>query len=158
MDLENVTIRPMEIEDYDQVRKLWMSIGRLGIRSIDDSREEVARFIQRNPTTSVVALMDGKIVGTILCGSDGRQGALYHVCVQKKYRRKGIGHAMVVYCMNALNEQHINKVTLIAFKGNDVGNAFWTKIGWTHRQDINYYEFILNDENITLFNEAEEQD
>lgn len=83
MDLENVIIRAMEIDDYDQVRKLWMSIHGFGIRSIDDSREEIARFLERNPTTSVVAELDGKIIGAILCGSDGRQGSLYHVCVRK---------------------------------------------------------------------------
>ena len=158
MDLENVIIRAMEIDDYDQVRKLWMSIHAFGIRSIDDSREEIARFLERNPTTSVVAELDGKIIGAILCGSDGRQGSLYHVCVKKKYRRRGIGHSMVVYCMNALKDQRINKVTLIAFTRNDVGNAFWKKIGWTQRQDLNFYDFTLNEENITLFNETEEQE
>ena len=57
----------MKIRDYDQVRGLWMTIKGFGIRSIDDSREEVDRFLRRNPTTSVVAVEDGKIVGAILC-------------------------------------------------------------------------------------------
>ncbi len=52
-----------------------------GIRSIDDSKEGVERFLKRNPTTSVVAEEDGKVVGSILCGHDGRRGCLYHVCV-----------------------------------------------------------------------------
>ena len=30
-------------------------------------------------------------------------------------------------------------------------NAFWKKIGWTCREDCNYYEFLLNKENITRF-------
>lgn len=60
--------------------------------------------------------------------------------------------------MNALKDQRINKVTLIAFTRNDVGNAFWKKIGWTQRQDLNFYDFTLNEENITLFNETEEQE
>ena len=64
----------MKIEDYDQVYKLWKKIKGFGIRSIDDSREGVARFLQRNPTTSVVAEENGKIVGGILCGHDGRRG------------------------------------------------------------------------------------
>ena len=155
--METIEIRPMEAEDYDKVQKLWMSIRGFGIRSIDDSREEVERFLKRNPTTSVVAVEDGKIVGAILCGSDGRQGCLYHVCVHKKYRRRGIGTQMVVYCMNALKEQKINKVSLIAFTKNDIGNAFWNKIGWNQRKDCNYYDFVLNEENITRFIEAESE-
>ncbi len=47
-------IRTMTIEDYDAVYELWMSIHGFGIRSIDDSREGVARFLARNPSTSVV--------------------------------------------------------------------------------------------------------
>ncbi len=149
----NHTIRSMTIEDYEGVRALWMSIHGFAIRSLDDSKEGVARFLDRNPGTSVVAVSDsGDIVGAILCGHDGRRGCLYHVCVREDCRRCGIGKAMVVFCMNALKEEGINKVSLIAFTKNDVGNAFWNCIGWTRRLDLNYYDFTLNEANITAFN------
>ena len=147
------TIRVMTLEDYDEVYALWMGIHGFGIRSIDDSREGVQRFLKRNPTTSVVAEQNGRIVGAILCGHDGRRGCLYHVCVRKGYRRQGVGKAMVVACMEALRKEQINKVSLIAFTKNDIGNAFWNKIGWTEREDLNYYDFTLNEANITAFNE-----
>ena len=60
-------IRTMTIDDYDEVYALWKKIRGFGIRSIDDSREGVERFLKRNPTTSVVAVKDEKIVGSILC-------------------------------------------------------------------------------------------
>lgn len=148
--MNDVRIVPMREADYDAVRALWMTIRGFGIRALDDSREDVARFIRRNPTTSVVAVANGRIVGSILCGSDGRQGALYHVCVARDYRRRGIGTRMVGYCMARLREMGINKVALIAFANNDAGNAFWRQIGWK-RSDVNYYEFVLNEENITQF-------
>lgn len=146
-----MNIRIMTIDDYDQVYKLWKSIHGFGIRSIDDSREGVERFLKRNPTTSVVAEEDGKIVGCILCGHDGRRGCFYHVCVEEAYRKHGIGKQMVGFSMHALQEEGINKVSLIAFTQNDIGNAFWNKIGWTKREDLNYYDFTLNEENITTF-------
>lgn len=139
-------------EDYDGVRALWMTIHGFGIRSVDDSREGVERFLDRNPGCSVVAEEDGKIVGAILCGHDGRRGCLYHVCVAEDYRLRGIGKEMVVHCMNALKAEKINKVSLIAFTRNDIGNAFWKCIGWTKREDLNYYDFTLNEANITAFN------
>lgn len=145
------TFRAMTIEDYDQIYELWMHINGFGIRSIDDSREGIARFLERNPTTSVVAEVDGKIVGGILCGHDGRRGCFYHVCVKPEYRRKGIGKQMVVFAMEALKAEKINKVSLIAFTTNDIGNAFWNTIGWTKREDLNYYDFTLNEKNITAF-------
>ena len=144
-------VRIMTIEDYEGVYALWKKIKGFGIRSIDDSKEGVARFLKRNPTTSVVAEKDGRIVGSILCGHDGRRGCLYHVCVDEDYRRHGIGKRMVVFAMKALKEEKINKVSLIAFTENDIGNAFWNTIGWTERLDVNYYDFILNEENIIRF-------
>ena len=149
--MEKYSIMPMTENDYDDVRALWMTIRGFGIRALDDSREDIQRFIRRNPTTSVVARMDGRIVGSILCGSDGRQGALYHVCVAREYRRRGIGTHMVGYCMHQLRLMGINKVSLIAFASNDAGNAFWKQIGWTRKSDVNYYEFVLNEQNITRF-------
>ncbi len=147
-----VTIRTMTIEDYPGVKALWMTIKGFAIRSIDDAYEGVERFLKRNPQTSVVAEEDGEIVGAILCGHDGRRGCLYHVCVREDKRRRGIGKDMVVHCMNALKEEHISKVSLIAFSSNDIGNAFWNEIGWTRRLDLNYYDFVLNTENIVKFN------
>lgn len=152
-DEKSFCVRTMTAEDYEGLRALWMSIRGFAIRSIDDSREGVERFLRRNPSTSVVAVGDdGTIIGGILCGHDGRRGCLYHVCVREDWRRQGIGKAMVVYCMNALKAEHINKVSLIAFTANDVGNAFWKRIGWTRREDLNYYDFTLNEANITAFN------
>ena len=145
-------VRIMTIEDYEGVYALWKKIKGFGIRSIDDSKEGVARFLKRNPTTSVVAEKDGRIVGSILCGHDGRRGCLYHVCVDEDYRRHEIGKRMVVFAMKALKEEKINKVSLIALTENDIGNAFWNTIGWTERLDLNYYDFTLNEENITAFN------
>jgi ribosomal protein S18 acetylase RimI-like enzyme len=142
-------IRKMTIEDYDEVRAVWMGIHNFRIRSIDDSREGVARFLRRNPTTSVVAVADGHIVGAILCGHDGRRGCLYHVCVQEEYRQHGIGRAMAQSCMQALKEEQINVVSLIAFRENTVGNHFWHDVGWNFREDLNYYDFTLNENNVS---------
>lgn len=154
MQEKTFAIRTMTAEDYTGLYALWMTIKGFGIRSLDESREGVERFLRRNPHSSVVAVAaDGAIVGGILCGHDGRRGCLYHVCVREDYRRLGIGKAMVVHCMNVLKEEGINKVSLIAFTRNDVGNAFWNTIGWTKRQDLNYYDFTLNEANITAFNQ-----
>ena len=74
MDNLEYKIRTMTMDDYEQVYNMWMTIHGFGIRSIDDSKEGVERFLKRNPTTSVVAEWDGKVVGAILCGHDGRRG------------------------------------------------------------------------------------
>lgn len=145
-------VRTMTIKDYNGVYELWMSIKGFAMRSVDDSEEGVRRFLTRNPGISVVAEEDGKIVGAILCGHDGRRGCMYHVCVHEDYRMRGIGKAMVVFAMEALKKENISKISLIAFTENDIGNTFWKRIGWTKREDLNYYDFVLNTENIVAFN------
>ncbi len=144
-------IRAMKISDYEMVHALWMRISGFAIRSIDDSQEGVSRFLERNPEISVVAIKDEKVVGAILCGHDGRRGCFYHVCVDPDYRRQGIGKTMVIHCMEALAREKISKVSLIAFTQNDIGNTFWKTIGWTKREDLNYYDFSINADNIIEF-------
>ena len=152
-DNQDIVIRTMLVSDYDQVARLWTSISGFAIRSLDDSREGISRFLQRNPSTSVVAEKDGEIVGTILCGHDGRQACFYHVCVKKEYRMQGIGTRMAQAATQALAAEEINKAYLIAFKKNEAGNAFWKSVGWDFRDDRNYYEFVLNKENQITFND-----
>ena len=144
-------VRVMTIEDYEEVYALWNSIHGFGLRSIDDSKDNIERFLKRNPTTSAVDIEDGKIVGAILCGHDGRRGCLYHVCVNEAYRMHGIGKKMVQFCCERLKEEQINKVCLNAFVTNVVGNKFWQKMGWTLRDDMNYYDHALNEDNLTIF-------
>ena len=54
--------------------------------------------------------------------------------------------------MDALKKEGINKVSLIAFTKNDIGNAFWHHVFWVQRKDLNYYDFTLNTENMEAFN------
>ena len=131
-------IRTLTAEDYDGVYALWMTIKGFAIRSIDDSREGVERFLRRNPTTSVVAVEDGRVVGSILCGHDGRRGYIYHTAVHPGHRRRGIGAGLVESAMEALKQKGISKVALVAFAGNEAGNAFWERLGFTRREDILY--------------------
>lgn len=51
-----------------------------------------------------------------------------------------------------LKAEKISKVNLIAFKQNEIGNRFWQSLGWKYCDNVNYYEYVLNEENITMFN------
>ena len=147
-----MNVRLMTINDYEKIYELWLSCAGMGLNNLDDSKEGILKFIKRNPNTSVVAVVDGKIVGSILAGHDGRHGSFYHVCVHEDYRKHGIGKAMVTSAMVRLKNEGINKVQLVAFSGNEIGNHFWHAEGWREREDYNTYDFVLNDENIIKFN------
>ena len=145
-------VREMKTEDYPAVYELWKSVSGFGMRTVDDSEENITRFLARNKGLSVVAVEDGKIVGSILCGHDGRTGAFYHVCVHKDYRGRGLCTRMTDACVAALKKEQVNRVSLIAYVTNSVGNAYWKKQGWTLREDFNQYVLDLNEDNTTVFN------
>ena len=140
--------RYMTIDDYDKVYSLWTSIEGFVIRSIDDSREGIDKFLRRNPDMSVVALDKDNVVGALLCGHDGRRGCFYHVCVHSDYRNHGIASNMVERAVEALRREEINKVNLIAFTKNEVGNKFWKDRDFELRDDLNYYDYTINSNNI----------
>jgi ribosomal protein S18 acetylase RimI-like enzyme len=131
-------IRKMGIEDYRQAHDLWMSCPGMRLNDLDDSRDGLARFLERNPGTCFVAEEDDGLVGTILAGNDGRRGYIYHLAVRPGYRRRGIGRALVTSVLGALRSRNIAKVALVVFEGNADGNGFWERVGFTRRDDLVY--------------------
>ncbi len=141
MDIE---YRIMTMEDYSEAYDLWIICGN-GLNDKDDSPEGIGKYLKRNPSTSFVATCDGKVVGVILCGHDGRRGIIQHACVSPDYRRLGIGNRLVELALEALKDEGINKVLLVAFKKNEGGNAFWEAQGFTLREDLNYRNKALTE-------------
>lgn len=131
-------IRRMVINDYSDVYELWMLCKDMGLNNIVDSQKGVEKFLERNPETSFVALIQGKIVGVIMAGNDGRRGYIYHTAVSPLHRHQGIGKQLVDKALEALYKLDIIKVALVVFDKNDVGNAFWEKQGFTTREDLVY--------------------
>lgn len=123
------------LEDYDAVFSLWQACEGIGL-SEADSRENIARFLARNPGTSVLAWNNATIVGTILAGHDGRRGYLHHLAVHPDYRRRGIGRRLVQKALYALSEQGIGKCHGFVFRTNRDGLGFWQTAGWAIRDDV----------------------
>ena len=128
----------MNISDYEQVYQLWMSCSGMGLNNLDDSKEGIERFLNRNPETCFVAETEQKIIGVIIVGNDGRRGYIYHTAVDPDYRNQGIATKLVNEAMKTLKSLGINKVALVVFTKNSDGNAFWEKIGFTSREDLVY--------------------
>ena len=138
-------IRKMRIEDYDGVYALWLSCRGMGLNDVDDSKEGILKYLKRNPDTCFVAEEDGKIIGAIMTGNDGRRGYIYHTAVHPDHRRKGIGTKLAETAMDALKEEGISKAALVVFRRNEDGNAFWEKMGFTERDDLSYRNMALRE-------------
>lgn len=130
-----ISIREMTIQDYDAILALWRVSDGIGLSSAD-TRDNIARYLERNPGFSVVACDDGRLVGAVLGGHDGRRGFLHHLAVYAQYRRQGIGRRLVEESLAALEDAGINKCHIFVYSGNDDAIAFWSRIGWTERIEL----------------------
>ena len=144
MEDKDINYRLMTIADYEEAYALWILCGN-GLNDKDDSKEGIAKYLKRNPSTSFVATCDERVVGVILCGHDGRRGIIQHACVSPSFRRYGVGSKLVELALDALKAEQINKVFLVAFKKNEGGNAFWSAKGFRIREDLNYRDKALTE-------------
>jgi ribosomal protein S18 acetylase RimI-like enzyme len=131
----------MSIADYDPVFELMKQTLGISIRDAD-SRESTHRYLLRNPDLSFVCEVDGKIVGCIMSGHDGRRGYLQHLIVHSSFRRRGIANQLVKCCLSELEKLDIRKSHIDVFKTNALASRYWESQGWKLRSDINRYSFV----------------
>jgi ribosomal protein S18 acetylase RimI-like enzyme len=130
-----LVLQELTIEYYDQILELWKRVPGMGL-SDADSQANVEAFFARNPGLSFTYIEDGKIVGTILAGHDGRRGYIYHLAVDEAYRRRGIGQRLVQASLGKLRESGIAKCHLFVFADNQLGQDFWESTEWKRRDDL----------------------
>ncbi len=142
----NYEIKKVTIDDYDALYELWNSTeqSRRALNPVDDSREGIERYLKRNPDTCFAAVKDGKIIGVILTGHDGRRAIIHHMCVHPDYRRMGIARHLVSLAEEAILKEGIQKIFGLVFKDNETANMFWENQGYSLRTNLNYRNKSLN--------------
>ena len=146
-------IRIMTQADYEEIFDLWKSTAGMGLRSLDDSQQGISAFLKRNPTTNFVAIDNNEIVGTILCGHDGRRGYIYHTVVKERYRNQGIATKLIEAAISALQQEGITRVCMNVMEANERGKSFWLNRGWEKKDFLGFYSKSITDkENMPLFN------
>ena len=130
-----IQITEMSIDHISKALELWKHIEGMGLSSADEP-EALSRFLLQNHGLSLIATDDGRLVGTCLCGSDGRRGYLYHLAVAPEYRRRNIGSDLVDGVFAALHRRNIHKCHIMVYGTNETGLKFWQQEGWVRRPEI----------------------
>lgn len=125
----------MIIDDYDEMIELWRNTPGVGLTRAD-ARDGIERFLVRNSGLCFVATELGRIIGTILCGFDGRRGYIYHLAVDQAYRSRGIGKMLVHKSLEALKSAGAYDCRLFVLKSNDLGQEFYKGTGWQQKEHI----------------------
>jgi ribosomal protein S18 acetylase RimI-like enzyme len=131
----NTEITTFKIDSYRDVLSLWQQCEGVGL-SDADARNNILAYLNRNPGMSFIAATDGKVVGAILAGHDGRRGYIHHLAVHPSCRRQGFGRQLVDRAISVLRSTGIQKVHIFIFNTNTDGIAFWKSVGWIPRNDI----------------------
>ena len=141
---DETTVRLFRIEDYDGVIALWRRTEGVGLNE-SDTRRAIAAYLRRNPRLSFVAEQNGRIIGAVLCGHDGRRGYLHHLAVSKRHRLRSIGRQLVNACLAKLRKAGIQKCNIFIFASNAAGMKFWTHTGWSLRTELRLVQIRLDD-------------
>ena len=132
--MADITYRTMQAADIPAALALWRTIPGLALDASDEPAA-LAAFLARNPGLSDIALADGAIIATLLCGEDGRRATFYHLAVAADWRGQGIARQLLA--------RGILKMRLLVLGDNALGNAYWPKQGWRQQSELNYYSKSL---------------
>ncbi len=137
-----LTYQNMVIDDYKEISAFWRSIPGL-ILNETDSYESVQAYLKHNPWQSFVCKDDGRIVGTILCGNDGRRAYIHQTAVLPEYRMFGIAKELVDLSMKMQRQLGMERCHLFIVPDGSLSNNFWNEMGFSQRTDLNIMSLPL---------------
>ncbi|MGD1046860.1 MAG: GNAT family N-acetyltransferase [Bacteroidota bacterium] len=136
--MNKISCREMTISDYARILTLWQKTPGLGL-SDADSREGIRAFLEWNPGLCFVCEEGERLIGTILCGHDGRRGYIYHLAVDEAYRKRGIGRQLTQKSLDALHLRGITKCHLFVYRDNEEAEMFYDSLGWQKRTMLDIF-------------------
>jgi ribosomal protein S18 acetylase RimI-like enzyme len=124
-----------------QVIQLWKSVF-----AYDTAHNQPSLAIDKKLAVHdelfFLALVDGMVAGTVLCGYDGHRGWLYSVAVHPAYRKQGLGGALVHFAEQALTARGCMKINLQITAGNESVTAFYESLGYVVEKRVSMGKLI----------------
>lgn len=128
-------------EDYDDALRLWSSAGEGVSTGRSDTREEIAKKAGRDSDLFLVAEKEGRIIGTVIGGFDGRRGLVYHLAVAQEERTRGLGGLLMEEVERRLREKGCLRVYLLVTNENTAAMRFYQNRGW---EEMDLHIFAKN--------------
>jgi ribosomal protein S18 acetylase RimI-like enzyme len=125
--------------DYEPVCQLWKSIEKGVHIGRSDTLAEIEKKLARDPDLFLVAESDGKIIGSVIGGFDGRRGIIYHLAVAAPFRGAGIGSRLMDEVESRLRAKGCLKSYLLVTADNPEAESYYQRRGWKHMDDIRLY-------------------
>ncbi len=130
-------------EDYPAALYLWENAGPgINLRKSDEA-EEIQKKIERDPDLFLVAEADGRMIGTVIGGFDGRRGLIYHLAVEAGTRKSGVGSQLMDEVERRLKAKGCIKCYLLVTTDNENAMRFYEKRNWERMDSIYTYTKVL---------------
>jgi ribosomal protein S18 acetylase RimI-like enzyme len=136
MQDENVTIRRLGADDYDELLALWQRAGLHSLRPQGrDSRASIARQLASTVQTILGLEVDGAhpsaaLVGAVVATHDSRKGWINRLAVDPDHRRRGHAGRLVAAAEEALREQGMHVIAALVESDNAASLALFQKAGY----------------------------
>lgn len=128
-------LRPFRKEDHDAVVTLWREVFPNAPARNDPSRA-IAAKLEVQPELFLVAVVDGRIAGTVMAGFDGHRGWVHLVAVDSRHRRRGVGAALMRHAETLLDEMGCPKLNLQVRATTPEAVAFYESLGFQVEERI----------------------
>jgi ribosomal protein S18 acetylase RimI-like enzyme len=128
-------IRPYLESDEASVVKLWREV-------FPDSpawnrpETDIQRKLSVQRELFLVATVGTQLVGSAMAGYDGHRGWVYYVAVSPRYRRQGIGTALMQNVEERLARLGCPKLNLQVRASNEEVVAFYKRLGYDVEERI----------------------
>ena len=124
-----VEYRSAEQAEVPALLEFWAEAGENDSRPAD-SEDAVEALLLRDPDALIVAVADGRIVGTVIAGFDGWRYHLYRLAVDPDSRRRGIGSALLDRAESRLRDLGATRIDAMVLDANARGQAIWRSRGY----------------------------
>lgn len=122
-----IIYRPCERKDIDDILRLW-SIGAPG--GSTNTTAALTLRLERDQALFQLAWDSDMLVGSLIGAWDGWRANMYRLAVHPKYRRRGIGTALVRKVERLLGELGATRVYALAMFSNSEAVPFWNRLGY----------------------------
>lgn len=135
---EKMEIRPLRIEDYELMKKVWIKSGLSYRPEGRDSKEEIERQISEFGDLFLGAFEGDELVGLIIGTDDGRKGWINRLAVLPGHQRKGVGLTLIRALESALKKRERRIVSVLVELPNDESMALFKRAGYVEWDGMAY--------------------
>ena len=131
----NLNIIRYESKYQSDVINLWKKCNLVVLQN--DPVEDIQKKIDFQPDLFFIALLNGKVIGSVMVGYDGHRGWLNYLAVLPEWQKRGYGRKLIDKAIAELRKLGCLKVNLQVRKSNVSVISFYKHLGFKEEDRAN---------------------